>query len=196
MLKSKVSCWFCNKESSVFILNKNSWNCENCNQYNGFKKDGDYNRMIPEMQKENKKSFCINSINKQTSESTKSTNLLCDRCNNMQEQKLNELNKFEARVEEHYDEELKIFKSKLDHIYDLCRPCKLKLNQHLQRQDLQIGYYLSNDKIQKSNSTLKTALQSKNILKQQSGISIFILNEYIVKFTNSRLYFKSKVMIP
>ena len=38
MLRTKVSCWFCSKESSVFILNKNSWTCEHCEQYNGFKK--------------------------------------------------------------------------------------------------------------------------------------------------------------
>lgn len=145
MMKSKVSCWFCNKESLVFIIYKNSWTCESCNQYNGFKKDGDYNKQIPEMQKVNKQKFCVNnsSISPKKSEST---NLLCNRCNSSQEQKLKDLSKFEAKNEDNFDEEYKIYKLKLDQIHDLCRMCKMKLNQHLQRQDLQIGHYLSTEK--------------------------------------------------
>lgn len=38
MLKSKVTCWFCSEESSVFFMSKNSWTCQQCDQYNGFKK--------------------------------------------------------------------------------------------------------------------------------------------------------------
>lgn len=38
MLKTKVTCWFCNKTSQVFILNRNSWTCQHCEQYNGFNK--------------------------------------------------------------------------------------------------------------------------------------------------------------
>ena len=170
MLKSKVTCWFCNKESFVFLLNKNSWNCESCAQYNGFNKDGDYNKAIPEMQQESKKTFCINTaIVAPQQQAPATTNLLCDKCNSLQEQKLKELNKFEARVEENFDDEYKVYKSKLDHIYDICRACKAKLNMHLQRQDLQIGHYLSsNDK--KANMTpLKSAMQAKHSIKQQIG---------------------------
>ena len=38
MLKTKVSCWFCNEDSHVFVFNKNSWTCPKCEQYNGFTK--------------------------------------------------------------------------------------------------------------------------------------------------------------
>ena len=88
MLKSKVSCWFCNKTSMVFMMYKNSWTCEECNQYNGFNKDGDYNKPIPEMQKENKKIFCVNAP-AAPRKSTESVNLLCNRCNLSQEKKVN-----------------------------------------------------------------------------------------------------------
>lgn len=38
MFKTNVTCWFCNEESQVFFMKKNSWTCEKCEQYNGFKK--------------------------------------------------------------------------------------------------------------------------------------------------------------
>jgi hypothetical protein len=63
-----------------------------------FKKDGDYNKNIPEMQKEvpNKK-YCTTNM-AQTASST-STNLLCNRCNQNQELKLQELKKFEEKLD-------------------------------------------------------------------------------------------------
>lgn len=169
MMKSKVSCWFCNKESFVFIIYKNNWTCESCDQYNGFKKDGDYNKQIPEMQAENKQTYCINNTPKK---SVESTNLLCARCNASQEQKLKDLNKFEAKNEDNFDEEYRIYKSKLDHIHDLCRACKTKLNQHLTRQDLQIGHYLHNDRANKPRemTPLKVAMHAnKTKLAKQSN---------------------------
>lgn len=87
MMKSKVTCHFCNKESSVFIVYKNSWTCQSCNQYNGFNKDGDYNKPIPEMQKESKKTFCLNAP-ATPKKQVEATNLLCHRCNSSQEQKV------------------------------------------------------------------------------------------------------------
>lgn len=159
-MKSKVSCWFCNKESHVFIIYKNSWTCEHCDQYNGFNKEGDYNKKIPEMQKENQQTYCINNAPGTPKKHTESTNLLCNRCNISQEQKLKDLNNFEPKNEDKFDEELKIHKQKLDHIYDLCRGCKQKLNQHLNRQDQQIGHYFGNI-TNKPMTPLKTALQAK-----------------------------------
>ena len=114
MLQTKVSCWFCNEESSVFVLNKNAWTCDKCGQYNGFNKDGDYNKPIPEMQTETRRQFCTTPVRKTNNSScnnnmanspaSRSTagsgNVLCDKCNNLQELKLAELNKFDAKVSE------------------------------------------------------------------------------------------------
>lgn len=170
MLKTKVTCWFCNQDSQVFLLNKNAWTCETCNQYNGFNKDGDYNRAIPEMQQESHKQYCRTMTRPNSASSGaahhESVNLLCDKCNNLQELKLKELSQFDTKNEENFDEEYKIFKSKLDHIYDICKLCKLKLQNHLQSQDKQIGAYLSKEKQKTSiNQTLRT--KHMNSLKQQ-----------------------------
>ncbi len=88
MLKTRVSCHFCNKDTHVFIIYKNSWECQECKQYNGFNKDGDYNKQIPEMQTESKKIFCLNNTPATPKKSTESRNLLCERCNKSQEQKV------------------------------------------------------------------------------------------------------------
>ena len=171
MLKTKVTCWFCNKESQVFLLNKNSWTCSSCNQYNGFNKDGDYNKSIPEMQTESNRQFCIQRANHTGSGGSRisrsnENNLLCEKCNNLQELKLKELNQFDTKNEDNFDEEYKIFKSKLDHIYDLCKQCKLRVNQHIQKQDQQIGTYLSSTK-EKQKPSLPQAIKSKHLTKQQ-----------------------------
>jgi len=105
------------------------------------------------MQQETHKQFCHTNSN----QPVESTNLLCEKCNNLQELKLKELNNFDTKNEDNFDEEYKIFKSKLDHIYDLCKQCKLKLNYHLQKQDQQIGTYLSKEK-QKQSLAIKSKL--------------------------------------
>ncbi|CAF0791742.1 unnamed protein product [Brachionus calyciflorus] len=171
MLKTKVTCWFCNEESQVFFMNKNSWTCEKCEQYNGFKKDGDYNKIIPEMEKdESAKQFCVNSNQNYGSSST---SLLCDRCNQNQELKLNEMKKFEAKMDDKTsDEEYEIFKKKLDHIYDICRPCKTKVNSHLKNLDLQIGDHLLRQRKATNVNSFNTQVQKpfqqlNNITKEK-----------------------------
>merc|ERR1719150_1880100 len=42
----KASCWFCSNRQTITFSERNSWMCEQCDQYNGFKKDGDYNKEI------------------------------------------------------------------------------------------------------------------------------------------------------
>lgn len=179
MMKSKVTCHFCNKESSVFIVYKNSWTCQSCNQYNGFNKDGDYNKPIPEMQKENKKTFCLNAPATPKKQS-EATNLLCHRCNASQEQKLKDLSNFEATNEDRFDEEYKVYKQKLDHIYDLCRACKQKLNQHLTRQDNQIGQFI-NGQMSRTNqlTPLKSAMHAKQTKKVNVDTAEFQLKKRV-----------------
>lgn len=36
--QAKVNCWFCNHDTVVPYGNRNSWDCPNCDQYNGFQK--------------------------------------------------------------------------------------------------------------------------------------------------------------
>ena len=42
----RVQCWFCPHKQTVKFSQRNSWDCQSCSQYNGFNKDGDYNKEI------------------------------------------------------------------------------------------------------------------------------------------------------
>ena len=42
----RVTCWFCSHCQTVKFSQRNSWDCNACGQYNGFNKDGDYNKEI------------------------------------------------------------------------------------------------------------------------------------------------------
>ena len=42
----RVKCWFCPHKQTVKFSQRNSWDCQSCSQYNGFNKDGDYNKEI------------------------------------------------------------------------------------------------------------------------------------------------------
>lgn len=65
-------------------------------------KDGDYNKVIPEMTKEvNSKTYCVNNLNRRHQQhqyQQNNSSILCDRCNQNQELKLVEMKKFEANL--------------------------------------------------------------------------------------------------
>ena len=86
--------------------------------------------------------------------------------------KLKDLNNFEATNEDRFDEEFKIYKQKLDHIYDLCRLCKQKLNQHLTRQDNQIGQFINGQMTRTANqlTPLKSAMQAKQTRNMSTDV--------------------------
>ena len=67
-----VQCWFCHQHTKVSYSERNSWRCprSECGQYNGFKEDGDYNKVdknmfreIKEGKKRNKKVRKTNWVN-------------------------------------------------------------------------------------------------------------------------------------
>lgn len=118
----------------------------------------------------------------QTASST-STNLLCNRCNQNQELKLQELKKFEEKMDldviqnfslntlnihtktinskDNGDDEYLLFKKRLDQIYDLCSRCKKNLTAHLHNQDQQIGDYLLRQRSTKPLDNLNNNRRSK-----------------------------------
>lgn len=98
-----MNCWFCNCNSKIQYEDRNSWNCPNCQQYNGFTKDGDYNREMFEQLD------CSNTSNVSTT-LLESSNGLCSTCNDNQRIKVEKLAQFEPRKESRFDEELKAFK--------------------------------------------------------------------------------------
>ncbi|KAH8042091.1 hypothetical protein HPB51_021175 [Rhipicephalus microplus] len=79
----KVSCWFCGLQTVVPYGNINCWDCPSCEQYNGFKADGDYNKPIP-AQFDEALNFTTSSCQSDSPPSSlklKPDNQLCSVCN-------------------------------------------------------------------------------------------------------------------
>ena len=91
----RVNCWFCNVNQWVPYQQKNSFMCKKCDQYNGFDKDGDYNKFIASQRVEtlNMKRPTAKRLEFST---FPSTNGLCEMCNQKQSIIIERLNKFEA----------------------------------------------------------------------------------------------------
>ncbi|KAM4015996.1 transmembrane protein 201 [Anomaloglossus baeobatrachus] len=158
-----VNCWFCSQNTLVPYGNRNCWDCPNCEQYNGFQENGDYNKPIPAQHSEHLNHLV--SGGSTIAESTKPQQwvncglLLCKKCNNNQSTKIKQLASFLPREEEQYDEEIEVYKHHLEQMYKLCRPCQtaidsyikyqnrqlraIMLNQQFKRRDLDKGYVQS-----------------------------------------------------
>ncbi|XP_020713959.1 uncharacterized protein LOC101458620 isoform X2 [Ceratitis capitata] len=132
-----VNCWFCNQNARVPYLESNSWTCPHCEQYNGFNKDGDYNREISEIQPLDSSNISACSIRRDISGDasglalSEPRNGFCNECNEAQRLKVEKLAQFEPKYESHFDEELKAFKVKLEEQYRLCRSCEQHLGKVL-----------------------------------------------------------------
>uniref|UniRef100_T1I2E3 Ima1_N domain-containing protein n=1 Tax=Rhodnius prolixus TaxID=13249 RepID=T1I2E3_RHOPR len=103
-LPKSVQCWFCHSKTKVDYRFANNWYCSNCDQYNGFTKDGDYNRLIDNHYEE-KLNFTITSEGR-TKDAWKPTNRLCEKCNRNQELKVQQLASFVPLNEKNYDIEI------------------------------------------------------------------------------------------
>ncbi|XP_022211781.2 uncharacterized protein LOC111067062 [Drosophila obscura] len=156
-----VNCWFCNKNSRVRYVERNSWTCPHCVQYNGFTKDGDYNRDMllqrdtsassssSSSQKHNSSrgeataaatSICANSYYPDTMAASSAAmqqtpnNGLCDQCNESQRLKVEKLAQFEPKHESRYDRELKVYQEQLEHQFRLCSSCERHVNKVLREK--------------------------------------------------------------
>lgn len=88
-------------------LDANCWTCPSCEQYNGFNKNGDYNREIHEQMDCSRNSERFN-VTQQPQLSIR--NGFCETCNEAQRLKVEKLAQFEPKNESRWDEELKVFK--------------------------------------------------------------------------------------
>ncbi|XP_063001590.1 transmembrane protein 201 [Elgaria multicarinata webbii] len=137
-----VNCWFCNQDTVVPYGNRNCWDCPNCEQYNGFQENGDYNKPIPAQYMEH-----LNHVVSGASafyDPTKpqqwvsSQVLLCRKCNNHQTVKIKQLASFTPREEGKYDEEIEVYKHHLEQTYKLCRPCQAAVEYYIKHQNRQL----------------------------------------------------------
>jgi hypothetical protein len=83
----------------------NSWTCKNCDQYNGFNEDGDYNKEIP-AQFFSRLNPKPNVTDDEKVAYTEPKNGLCKACNRNQELKIHQLATFVPENENNYDKEI------------------------------------------------------------------------------------------
>jgi hypothetical protein len=76
-----------------------------------------------------------------------------------------DLKNFTSKSDDINDKELELYKKKLEQIYDLCKQCKLKVNNHLQKQDQLIGNCLL--KQRKTKNSNNAMLINNNLHGQQ-----------------------------
>ncbi|XP_035757731.1 transmembrane protein 201 isoform X3 [Egretta garzetta] len=168
-----VNCWFCNQDTVVPYGNRNCWDCPNCEQYNGFQENGDYNKPIPAQYMEHLNhvvsgatTFCDPTKPQQW---VSSQILLCKKCNNHQTTKIKQLASFSPREEGKYDEEIEVYKHHLEQTYKLCRPCQAAVEYYIKHQNRQLRALLLSHHF-KRRETDKTYTQ--NLYSSSSSASI------------------------
>jgi len=132
--KVKVNCWFCSNDFVVRYRLRNCWFCPSCQQYNGFTQDGDYNCTVPNMYDEH---LNKNPVAFRTSNDSVFTQpaILCVRCSQNQLLMVKQLSQFEPIKKENFDEEVKLYKAKLEKLYRLCMYCRKAADRHIKMQD-------------------------------------------------------------
>lgn len=160
VLPWRVNCWFCNNYFWVKYLDRNSWTCRKCDQYNGFTKDGDYNKPIPAFN---------NQVNKtpKVFQNSPPKNGLCKMCNINQQLKVAQLANFVPMNEKKFDDEIESYRLQLEKAYKLCSPCKkvLQMKLHKEKESL-LGSKL-----------LETRTPEKRTVKHD--------NQFLKKFSNN-----------
>ncbi|XP_075046379.1 transmembrane protein 201 [Mixophyes fleayi] len=144
----KVNCWFCNQNTVVPYGNRNCWDCPNCEQYNGFQENGDYNKPIPAQHSEHLNHMVSGeSLIAETAKPQQWVNcqlLLCKKCNNNQTTKIKQLASFLPRDEDQYDEEIEVYKHHLEQMYKMCRPCQAAVECYIKHQNRQLRAIMLN----------------------------------------------------
>ncbi|XP_068629514.1 uncharacterized protein [Battus philenor] len=123
----RVNCWFCNCNTWIKFPVRNCWICPICEQYNGFTKDGDYNKVL---------NVAVEQVCKTSNVFQKSPpkNGLCKMCNINQQLKMTQLANFVPMNEKKFDEEIDSYKMQLEKAYRLCSPCKKVLQGKLHKE--------------------------------------------------------------
>lgn len=142
-LYTKVNCWFCQHDQRVPFEQRNSFVCASCEQYNGFDESGGYNRKIPGQHcvvaLKPTRRFCTSSSMSETRPDVVphegiSGNGLCDNCNLQQEIILRRIAEFEPLDENKWNEEVEIYRYKLNKAYPLCAKCTFFAQDKMQQE--------------------------------------------------------------
>ncbi|XP_014001251.1 transmembrane protein 201 isoform X1 [Salmo salar] len=159
-----VNCWFCNQDSVVPYGNRNCWDCPNCEQYNGFQENGDYNKPIPAQFSEHLNHGVSAGVplpeTPKTLQWVNCQMLLCKKCNNNQSVKIKQLASFIPREDENYDEEIEVYKHHVEQTYKLCRPCQTAVEYYIKHQNRQLRAVLFSHQLRRSRDCDKAFVKS------------------------------------
>ncbi|KAJ8378887.1 hypothetical protein AAFF_G00233210 [Aldrovandia affinis] len=159
-----VNCWFCDQDTEVPYGNRNCWDCPNCEQYNGFQENGDYNKPIPAQYMEHlnhgvSAGFPLHETPR-TPQWVNCQMLLCKKCNNNQTLKIKQLSSFIPRDDEKYDEEIEVYKHHLEQTYKLCRPCQTTVEYYIKHQNRQLRAVLFNPQLRRGREADKALVKN------------------------------------
>uniref|UniRef100_A0A1A7X8P4 Transmembrane protein 201 n=2 Tax=Iconisemion striatum TaxID=60296 RepID=A0A1A7X8P4_9TELE len=171
---ASVNCWFCNQNTVVPYGNRNCWDCPNCDQYNGFQENGDYNKPIPAQYMEHLNHGVSGSPPSfETPKSLQWVNcqmLLCRKCNNNQSTKIKQLASYIPRDDENYDEEIEAFKHHLEQTFKLCRPCQTAVEYYIKYQNRQLRTVLLNHQLRRTRESDTGFVKSSHSLSSPVGV--------------------------
>ncbi|KAM4737853.1 transmembrane protein 201 isoform 2-T2 [Anableps anableps] len=171
---ANVNCWFCNQNTVVPYGNRNCWDCPNCDQYNGFQENGDYNKPIPAQYMEHLNHGVSGSV--PTLETPKTLQwvncqmLLCRKCNNNQTAKIKQLASYVPRDDDNYDEEIEAYKHHLEQTFKLCRPCQTAVEYYIKYQNRQLRTRLLTHQLQRSRESDSGFVKSTHSLSSPTGV--------------------------
>lgn len=174
----KVNCWFCSQDTTVPYGNRNCWDCPNCEQYNGFQENGDYNKPIPAQYMEHLNhmvtSWATPSEASKLQQWPNGQILFCKKCNNNQPLKIKQLASFVPRDEDKYEEEIEVYKHHLEQTYKLCRPCQAAVEYYIKHQDRQIRAILFDHQLRRREAD-KTFVQSSHYSSHSTPFRVLFL---------------------
>lgn len=173
-VNANVNCWFCNQDTVVPYGNRNCWDCPNCDQYNGFQDNGDYNKPIPAQYMEDLNHGVSGSLPSAVPPNTlqwvNSQMLLCKKCNKNQSAKIKQLASFIPRDDENYDEEIEAYKHHLEQTYKLCPPCQAAVEYYIKYQNRQLRTVLLSHHLRHTRDTIKDFIKSSCSVSAPMGV--------------------------
>ncbi|KAM6929949.1 transmembrane protein 201 [Lycodopsis pacificus] len=182
-----VNCWFCNQDSVVPFGNRNCWDCPNCDQYNGFQENGDYNKPIPAQYMEHLNHGVSGGLppTAKPQQGVNSQMLLCRKCSKNQTVVIKQLASFVPRDDENYDEEIDAYKHHLEQTYKLCRPCQTVVEYYIKYQNRQLRTLLLNHPLRRSGESDKSFIKSSHSVSSPTGVILlrtltFLISTFLV----------------
>ncbi|CAJ1085405.1 transmembrane protein 201 [Xyrichtys novacula] len=181
---ANVNCWFCNENTVVPYGNRNCWDCPNCDQYNGFQTNGDYNKPIPAQHSEHLNHGVCGSIPASVTPNTQQwvncEMLLCKKCNNNQSAKVKLLASFIPRDEENYDEEIDAYKHHLEQTYKLCRPCQTAVEYYIKYQNRQLRTVLLSHQLRRTRDSANSFIESSHHVSPPLGVILLRVLTFLI----------------